>query len=145
MSIIIRDATQEDLDYVKQNPINAAFKDYPELKLLGYAKAAFIDGDCIGVGGAVLYWEGHAEGWLYLSKKVLEHPVEMAFYIKTVVNELIKEMKLRRLDAHVRCDFERGIRLLETLGFKRETPEPMEYYNADGSSAYLYAKIIGEM
>ncbi len=142
MAIEIKNAVQADLDWVRQNPINDAFKDYSAFELTGFAKAAFVDGDCIGVGGAILYWEGHAAGWLYLSKKVLGHPREMALAIKTVMNQLIEELKLRRLSAYVRCDFDRAVKLLEAIGFVRETPEPLKYYMADGTGVYLYAKII---
>ena len=138
--IELRQATQEDLDYVKANPIEKAAKDYVDLPLSGYARTAVVDGDVIGVGGVVVYWKGFGEAWVILSEKANDHKVEMVLCIEKFIEEAIAELDLQRLQCTARTDFPKGIELIEHLGFKREGL--MRCYNPDGSDAYMYARII---
>ena len=110
------------------------------LKLSGKAFTALIDGKIIAVGGAVIYWQGVGEAWIIISENVNEYKSQMAFCIRSIMDRLISELKLRRLQAVVRCDFDRAIALVDAMGFVCEGK--MEKYLSDGSSAWLYAKLI---
>lgn len=140
--ITIRKATQEDLDFARQNPIEVAVKEYPRLELGGIAKTGLVDGEIVGVGGVVIYWEGVGEGWIILSKKVLNFKIEVVMCIKEMMEQVIVDCRLRRLQVTVRVDFPQAKKLVETLGFEQEGL--MRKYLPDGTDCWIYAKIIGE-
>ena len=92
-----------------------------------------------GFGGA-FYWPGLIEVWFVLIKK--EHTIGIIRLIKRYIEEQSKLLGIRRMQAMVKCDYEKGIRFVEKLGFRSDTPFGMRSYNADGSPAYLYAKVM---
>lgn len=137
--IKIRDATQEDLDYLKQNPIEGAVKNYPKLELNGSAKTAIVDGEIVGVGGVVVYWTGVGEAWIILSNKAKEFKVEIIMCINRIMEQMIFENRLRRLQVTVRTDFPQAKKLVEALGFECEGL--MKKYLPDGTDCWIYALV----
>jgi len=90
--------------------------------------------------GAAFFWEGVAEVWFNLiSRRKIFSQIKIA---RQYLDEQTKIFKAHRVFATTKCDFKVGQRFLEWFGFKCETPEGMAGYNPDGSSAYLYAKVI---
>jgi RimJ/RimL family protein N-acetyltransferase len=137
--IEIRDALQSDLDLVRQDSIDVAAKNYPNWDLNGWAKTALIDGQIIGVGGCVVYWEGVGEGWFCLSKKALEHKIGIFKCIQRIIEQAFLELKLKRMQVSERADSSQTIKMAEALGFNREGL--MKSYLPDGTDAYLYALV----
>lgn len=137
--ITIRNATQEDLDYLKQNPIEGAVKNYPKLELGGIAKTGIVDGEIVGIGGVVIYWKGVAEGWIILSGKVKEFKVETIMCIDRIMEQMILDNGLRRLQVTVRTDFPQAKKLVEALGFECEGL--MKKYSPDGTDVWMYALV----
>lgn len=137
--IEIRNALQSDLDEVRQDSIDIAAKNYPNWDLNGWAKTAIIDGQIVGVGGCVVYWEGVGEGWFCLSKKVLAHKIEILNCIKEIIEQAFSELKLKRMQVSERTDSPQTIKMAEALGFKREGL--MKSYLPDGMDAYLYSMV----
>ena len=138
--MIVRDATQEDLDYLRLNAAENGLKDYPRLSIVGYAKTLLVDGVPLACGGVIVLWDKVGEGWLVVSKDVNERKVEIAYFLRNVIDETMKELKLKRLQVAVRTDFEKGKKFVEFLDFEFEGV--MHSYFPDGSNAFLYARFI---
>ena len=141
-----RETTQEDLDYVSQNPFEGAVKNYPYQEVPdSNTYTAIFEGLIVGVGGLVIHWEGVAEVWLMLTdncKKDGFHGVIALTAIKDKMEELIKINNIRRAQATVRIDFPQAIKMIEFFGFKNETPNAMEQYCPDKGDAYRYSRIM---
>ena len=138
--IEIRKAAQSDIDYCCQNPIEESIKSYPALTLKDYALTGLVDGKIIGTGGVVILWESVGEGWIILTKDVNEYKTEAILCIRKLMNQAIKELKLRRLQMIARTDFPKAQKLAKTLGFQCEGC--MKNYLPDGSDCFLYARVI---
>jgi hypothetical protein len=98
-------------------------------------------------GGAAGNTKGVCEAWYVLidKRKILSQMKEVR---KCIVGEA-KRLGLHRVQATVKKDFETGIKFLEFLGFKNETPDHpdgtpggMEGYIPDGSTALMYSRIL---
>lgn len=139
--IEIRDAAQADLDYVLTNPLENGLKYYPKLELNGYAKAGIVNGEVIGVGGIVMFYPGRGEAWAVLSEKVNNFKVEVLLCIKKILEQGVIDTGAKRLECSVREDFPKSRAMIEFLGFKCDTPEPLQFYCPDGASVRLYSKI----
>ena len=139
-----RKSTQEDLDFVKANPYEAAVKGYPYMEVPDDNTITTIyEGHVVAVGGLVVYWEGVGLFWLMLTadcKKWGFHGVLALDAIKDKVEYLIEKNNLRRAQATVKPDFPEAIKMIEFLGFKRDCL--MECYCPDGSDSYLYSKVM---
>ncbi len=141
MSIEIRTATQSDLDYCRDNPINPAVTEqYKDFNIVGYAKTGLIDGKILGVGGAVVYWNGVAEGWYCLSTEANNHKVALVNCLNEMIKQTIADLKLHRLQTVIRVDFIKAKRFIEAAGFELEGT--MRRYTEDGIDAFLYSLII---
>jgi len=135
----MRDATQSDLDYCRENSIDPQAKTFPDLQKSSWAKLAIFDGVILGCGGCVVYWNGCAEGWFCLTKESQEHKVVTINAIRDVIEMAFKELKLHRMQVTERIDNPQSIKLVEYLGFKREGL--MIKYAPDGTDTYLYAMV----
>src|SRR5271157_755538 len=138
--VIILVAKQSDLDYVRVNPLYKS--DKVAFPLTGTAYTARVNGKIIAIGGAIVFWTGVAEVWMILSIHAGEFKTSVALCAKSILNRLIDELKLKRAQACVRMDFKEAADLVESLGFKCEGK--MDNYLPDGTSAWLYAKIVGD-
>ena len=66
--MIFRQATQEDLDFVRQNPFEGAVKNYPYMKVPDEnTYAVEYEGSLVAVGGLYVRWEGVGLLWLMLT------------------------------------------------------------------------------
>ena len=138
MKTEIRKATLEDYEYVKANAREANCNLYPS-GLSEYAVTGWYDGRIFGAGGATIFWEGVAEVWLIYTKETEKFPKEAFTALKTMLNKLIEDNDLKRIQLTVRADYPIGIRFAEALGFHNETPNGMEKYQPDGTDSYLFA------
>lgn len=88
---------------------------------------------CIGLAHQ---WDGRATAWAIMAQSIggADYLV-----IHRAVKRFIKLIGYRRIDATVVENFTNAIRWAEMLGFKRETPEPMQNYGPDGRGHYLYS------
>ena len=138
-------ATQEDLDFVRQNPFEGVLKNYPYLQIPDENCIAIIFQDkIVGVGGLSVIWEGVGWLWLMLTadcKKDGLFGIIALSAIKDKIDELLKDNNIKRAQATVRTDFPQAIKMIEFLGFKNETPDGMEAYCPDGAKSYLYSKV----
>ncbi len=139
-----REATQEDLDFVKANPFEGVVKDYPYMQVPDENTYTVIYEGCIvAVGGVQVRWAGVGLFWLILtadSKKDSVHGVRALEAIREKVEHLIKINNIHRAEASVRVGFEKAIKMIEYLGFQYEGL--MRQHCPDKGDAYLYARII---
>ena len=139
-----RQATQEDLAYVRQNPFEGAIKNYPYMEVPDDNTYCVIyDSAIVAVGGLQVPWEGRGQFWLILTdecKKSGIHGLRALYAIKEKIEELVERNNVHRAEASIRPDFPKAIAMIESLGFKRKCL--MEQYWPDGTDAYLYVKIF---
>lgn len=135
----IRDATQADLDYCRENALNDSGKNYSNYPLSGWAKTVIINGEIVGVGGVIQYWTGVGEAWFQLSKFAGEHKIESIRCIRRLMEQAFEELELWRIQTTEREDFPQTMKMAEHLGFKKEGL--MINYAPDGGNVWLYAII----
>ena len=140
--ITIRDLQDGDLEYVRENPLEGAVKNYPKMIPTPPAFTAIFEDKIVGVGGAIVLWDGVGEFWLMLTADCKRDGVFgiMAFQaIKDKVDDIIEKHKLRRAQCTVRVDFPKARKMVEAIGFKLEGL--MKKYCPDGCDVWLYARI----
>lgn len=137
--IEIRELQDGDLEYVRQNPLEDAVKNYPEMHPQKPSYTGLIDGKIVGVGGVTVLWEGVGEGWLILTKDVLKHKTTAYNCIYRMTKKIIEECNLTRIQAVVRVDFPQAMKMMERLGFRREGY--LRKYCPDGCNVWLYGRV----
>lgn len=141
-----RPTTQEDLDYVRQNPFEDAVRNYPYLTVPEEnCYTSIFQGDIVSVGGVIVLREGVGEFWLMLTANCKKNNIYRVIALAAIVEkmeELINNNNLKRVQAIIRTDFPQAIKMIKVLGFVNETPEGMKNYFPDGCDAYLYARIF---
>ena len=139
-----RQATQEDLAFVRQNPFEESVKGYPYMECPDDNTYTVIyENRIVAVGGLYVRWEGVGLLWLMLTadcKKDNFHGVLAIDAIKQKTDHLIEHNNLWRAEAVVRVGFDAAVKMIEFLGFKRESV--MEKYMPDKTDGYLYVRII---
>lgn len=95
------------------------------------------EGKPIAICGVIKQWEGRAVAWGLIGYNAGPHFVR----ITREVRRFLDTCRIRRIEASADARFPQSIRWLEMLGFKRETPEPMEGYGYDGRPCYLYSRV----
>lgn len=96
------------------------------------------EGTVYGAGGIHVVRDGVGLAWVVLSPKWLEHWKDITF---AVLNNLpALNMKYRRIEAVVKCEFKAGHRWARFLGFELEAPR-MSKWGDDGTDYALYARV----
>lgn len=142
MKVIIKDMKEEDLQYVRENPLESAVKNYPEMTPVPPAFTVIFDDKIVAVGGMIILWDYVGEMWLMLTKDCKREGIfgMIAFEtIKNKVDELIEEYKIRRAQCTIRTDFPKAKRMIEALGFEQEGL--LRNYTPDGCNVWLYARL----
>lgn len=103
-----------------------------------YAVTLMDRGKPIACGGAIEIWAGRAYLWSALGAGIDAHNFRRGH---TFAKQFIEGLPFKRLEAAVAAGFEPGHRWMQSLGFKCETPEPMQAFAPDGSAAMLYSKV----
>lgn len=139
-----RKATQQDLDYVRQNPFEGAVKNYPYTEVPGEnTYAVMYEGSLVAVGGLQVRWEGVGLLWLILTancKRDGIHGFRALYAIYERMEELIENNALHRAEAAVRTDFPEAVKMIEAFGFEREGL--MRQHGPDKADSYLYSRIF---
>lgn len=139
-----RQATQEDLAFVRQNPFEEAVKSYPYMDCPNENTYTVIyESRIVAVGGLYIRWEGVGLLWLMLTadcKKYGFYGVLAINVIKEKMEFLISKNNLWRAEAMIRVGFDKAIKMIEFLGFQREAT--LEKYMPDKTDCYLYKRIL---
>lgn len=107
------------------------------LEEVGGGFTGMIDGCVVACAGCAEVWKGRAVAWALLSKDASKHMMTL----HRAVNGYLKATPFHRIEAWVDEGFEPGERWLQMMGFKRETPEPMQGFRPDGGACFLYSKV----
>jgi len=141
--IELRDATEQDLAFVRLYPINPEVtKNFADVKIAGWAKTGLINNQILGVGGVAVFWPGVGEGWYALSEHANTYKMAVGLFLARFIDIAAEELKLHRFQATIRTDFVKAIKLVEVAGLKNETPNAMKQYTEDKKDAYMYAKLF---
>ena len=133
-----RDTTQEDLDYMADNSMSRGVqKSCPDQISFMYTLAD--NGIPLGIGGFQLINQHTAWCWVDISPVGHDNVRQSYRTIKEGIENFAKEYNLRRLQAYVECDFDKAIRMVEHLGFEREST--MTNFVGD-KDAYMYKRIF---
>lgn len=131
-------ATQADLDYVAENSVSRGMlKQIPEQT--DYVYTFEHEGLPLGVGGLRLI--NLTTAWCWMDMTPISHKYIKTFY-RTVSewrDSFAKEHGLRRLQAYIECDFPEAVRMIEHLGFEKESI--MENFIGD-KDAFMYKRIL---
>ncbi len=139
-----RQATQEDLAFVRQNPFEEAVKGYPDIQCPDENTYTVIyESAIVAVGGLQIEYKGVGLLWLMLTADCKKH----SFYgvlaldaIKEKMEHLIETNNLWRAYAIVRKDFPQAVKMMEFFGFHHEST--LEKYMPDKTDGFLYVRII---
>ena len=138
--IEIRPLERGDIEKVKSDPLEKAVKDYPDLIAPSdYCHTALWDGEVVGVGGVIIYWEGVGEVWILLSPKIRKFPIQMVRCIRKMYEKHSTDRSFRRLQCVVSIDFPQGQKMVESLGFEKEGL--LRKYLPEGTDAWMYSII----
>ncbi len=105
----------------------------------GTSYSAFVGDTLLGCGGIQILWKGVGEGWVLFSSEVTNHKIAIYRIVKKLLEKMIKENNLYRVQAHVRCDFGAALNFVEQLGFTVEGR--MRQFNPDKADSFLYGLI----
>jgi len=90
-------------------------------------------------GGVCFYREGFGEAWILCSHGVEDHPLITVRAVKNVIEDIMKFCQVHRVQATVRCDWDRAQKFIEFLGFQKEGT--LRQYGPDRSDYYMYSRI----
>lgn len=110
----------------------------PEMKacLENSLSFAGMDGErVLGCAGIIEMWEGRGAVWSMLSGSIGRQFVA----VHRAVSGFLDASHYRRLEATVDVGFEEGVRWIEMLGFRLETP-CMKGYLPNGGDAAMYVR-----
>ena len=134
--MIFREATAEDYDYVAEHSISRG-KPHPDRVFFSYTLEH--EGKPLGIGGFQLL--NYDTAWCWLDLAELSSGYTKAVYrvVKEWMENFVKDNDIKRLQATIECDFDKAIRLVKHLGFKKESI--MEKY-VEGRDAFLYRRLF---
>jgi hypothetical protein len=94
------------------------------------------DGSPVVCFGWLALYPTRALLWTYISTTAGKHFVG----ITRIANRLIRDLKFKRLEIEVDCEFEQGHRWARMLGFELEA-ERLRGHRMDGGDSAIYARI----
>lgn len=129
-----------EIQVQRKQPVDVSlFSDpsYGEALAAGDSYTAFDNGEVTACLGVFEFWKGRGIAWAMFSEKAGRILPVLSLKAK----RYMKTCKFNRIEAHIDPDFKESLRWCELMGFKRETPEPMQQFSPDGKAHYLYAWI----
>lgn len=111
--------------------------DADSAELMGPGYTWLEDGEVMACFGIWIAREGVGEAWGLYSPKIKKMKLSLLKYTREYLEIMIKENKIRWLQATPKSDFPGGINFLQHLGFERKCR--LEGYATDGSDCYLYS------
>jgi len=126
----------EDFEYMTEHCINRS-REFKQLDAIDELVTLEHDGIPLLVGGFRMINSSTAWCWIDMSDDVSSNLIPVFRVIKGWIDMFIKERDLTRLQSFVRTDFDAAIRMVEHLGFKREST--MKDFFRDGD-AFMYTR-----
>ena len=133
-----RETTQEDLDFVSNHSVSRGIlKRQPEC--IDYCFTLEHEGKPLGIGGFRLINTTTAWVWCDLTDCAGSHIIVCYRVLKEWMDIFVKEHGIKRLQAYVELDFPEAIRMVQHLGFEKESI--MKSFVGD-KDASLYVRIF---
>jgi hypothetical protein len=132
----LRATTIDDLQFVAEHSISRGAKDVPLQTDFPYTIEH--EGEVMCTGGFRLINMSTAWCHVNLTDCSGGHIVHLYRIIRDWITSFTEENNIRRLQCYVECDFEEGIRLVEHLGFHKESIMPNF---AGDDPAFMYSRI----
>tara|TARA_Y100001938_G_scaffold10987_1_gene13700 strand:+ start:7755 stop:8201 length:447 start_codon:yes stop_codon:yes gene_type:complete len=124
----------------KSRPPTGFGKFIPDLVIDGMAFTGLENGHVIASAGVYPMWDGVGEGWFIAAAALDAHHIGVARQLKTGLRQIAEEQALHRVQAAVRSDWEKAIRLVRFLDMEHEGR--MRQYSADGADYERYAWLL---
>ncbi len=142
MSVFVRPFKASDLDaFVPIEPMVVGEIKDPELaqaiEKSGLAVTGIRNGRIVGCGGTHPIDSEQGEMWLRLSRDCLKHRIDTLRWLKDGLKIIEETFPFRQLNAAIKCSFEKSMRLVEHLGFKRT-----QTLTKDGIKFVVYSKLV---
>lgn len=131
-----REVQQSDIDYMKNHSINGDLK---QLKAVDFIYTLEHEGTPLLIGGFRLITDTTCWCWCDISHEAGKHIMTMYRTMKEWMAKFADDHNIRRLQAAVRWDRPEARRMVEHLGFSKESIMPC-FFGED--SAIMYRKII---
>lgn len=113
------------------------FANYPKL---GPAYTLF-DGDRpIVSAGVAIMWPGVGESWMIVSKYIKKYPLSVYKSVSQIMNGIIKQMQLYRIQTVIKEDDDVAIVWIERLGYTREGV--LRQFGPDKQNYLMYGRIF---
>jgi len=136
--MIFRESIQEDLDYMGDNSTSRGMqKECPGQ--ISYLYTLEDDGQVMGVGGFRFINLHTAWCWVDMTQLAKDKRLIAFRVIRDSINNFCENNNISRLQAYVECDFPEAIRLVEHLGFTKEST--MKNFVGD-KDAFMYARYM---
>jgi len=101
----------------------------------------FCNGVFVGAGGIVVLYQGVGEAWAIAGRPLSRlHTLSFHRGITRIMDDLARDLKLRRLQAMVRASFEQSHEWVQRLGFEREAT--LRRYGINGEDMTMYARFF---
>jgi hypothetical protein len=122
------------LDYLAENSVSrGCFGDMPERLDYIYTLE---DEEILVIGGVKLLNTHTGIVWMDLTQHGLDNLVKSYRVIREWLEEMIRNLELKRTMAFIECDFLEAIRTVEHLGFKKES-EMHKFFNEKTALCYV--------
>ena len=135
-----REATIEDYEYMAINSINQKVDRKME-DTVDYAYTLEDDGKPLGMGGFRMITSTTAWAWVDLSHEAGKNIITAYRVIRDWMIDFCEKMNIKRLQAFVRTDFPEAERLVQHLGFEKES-KMVGFF--DDKDAWMYVKFLSE-
>lgn len=136
--MIFREMNKEDYEYLKDNSASRGiFKNTPEVTEYSYSLEH--EGKLLASGGFRLINKTTSWCWIDLTHHAESHITTLYITISKWIDEFVKDKGIKRLQAYIDPQFPEAIRLVQHLGFERESNMKNFYGDRD---AFLYVRLI---
>lgn len=131
-----RPVVESDIEVVARESISRGFVGLEQTNQV--ADAVEKDGNIIMVGGLIFLTPTTAWCWVELTKYGIKNIVTSYRVIKEWLDISVEKYKLSRVQAYSRCEFKESQRMLEHLGFEKESK--MKNFTPEGD-AFMFVRI----
>lgn len=134
---------QDYLEIQKRNFDALALLEFPDLNAMAWSFTrgpafTMVNGDIIACAGILKLWKGVGEAWVLTSPLVEQHKVAFGRAVLKIMNRLMDELEIERLQAMVDAEHKVSQNWLIWMGFM---PEGIMKKYLGGRDFIRYAKV----
>lgn len=115
-----------------------------ERLLSGPAFSGAISGEIVGCAGVAALDHRRGYAWAMLSDQASRHPAAVHRAVYRFLRSSDCASRFDRVEAYVDPAFVAAIRWVVALGFRCETPQPMQKFFPNGGPALMFAYFPGD-